>query len=155
MEIRRSYDRLLSTMGFPILVRWHLYIESGPWSHQPECRHISKYHHITDNFLFSARGTSWKSKNNDHSLGSMLTVFVGKGKGCRLSVMFMAWLYWQLEWECTWYNTYAILQQVAYHFSIDSPTLTSSCTSFCMTLHNMGHRNWLWLTQLSHDVILA
>ena len=30
MEIRRSYDRLISTMGFPILVRWHLYIESWP-----------------------------------------------------------------------------------------------------------------------------
>ena len=30
MEIRRSYDRLISTMGFPILVRWHLYIESAP-----------------------------------------------------------------------------------------------------------------------------
>ena len=30
VEIRRSYDRLIPTMGFPILVRWHLYIESGP-----------------------------------------------------------------------------------------------------------------------------
>ena len=30
MEIRRSYDRLISTMGFPILVRRYLYIESGP-----------------------------------------------------------------------------------------------------------------------------
>ena len=30
MEIRRSYDRLISTMGFPILVRRQLYIESGP-----------------------------------------------------------------------------------------------------------------------------
>ena len=30
VETRRSYDRLISTMGFPILVRWHLYIESGP-----------------------------------------------------------------------------------------------------------------------------
>ena len=30
MEIRRSYDRLISTMEFPILVRCHLYIESGP-----------------------------------------------------------------------------------------------------------------------------
>ena len=29
VEIRRSYDRLISTMGFPILVRWHLCIESG------------------------------------------------------------------------------------------------------------------------------
>ena len=26
-----SYDRLISTMGFPLLVRWQLYIESGPW----------------------------------------------------------------------------------------------------------------------------
>ena len=31
VEIRRSYDRLISTMGFPILVRWHRYIESGAW----------------------------------------------------------------------------------------------------------------------------
>ena len=31
LEIRQSYDRLISTMGFSILVRWHLYIESGPW----------------------------------------------------------------------------------------------------------------------------
>ena len=30
VEIRRSYDRLISTMGFPIQVRLHLYIESGP-----------------------------------------------------------------------------------------------------------------------------
>ena len=30
MEIRRSYDPLISTMGFPILIRLHLYIESGP-----------------------------------------------------------------------------------------------------------------------------
>ena len=31
VEIGRSYDRLISTMGFPVLVRQHLYIESGPW----------------------------------------------------------------------------------------------------------------------------
>ena len=30
VEIRRPYDRLISKMGFPILARWHLYIESGP-----------------------------------------------------------------------------------------------------------------------------
>ena len=30
MELGRSYDSLISTMGFPILVRCHLYIESGP-----------------------------------------------------------------------------------------------------------------------------
>ena len=27
----RSWDRFISTMGFPLLVRWHLYIEPGPW----------------------------------------------------------------------------------------------------------------------------
>ena len=31
VEIRRSWDHLISTMGFPILVRWHLYIEWAPW----------------------------------------------------------------------------------------------------------------------------
>ena len=31
VEIRRSYNRLISTMGFPLLVRRHHYIESGPW----------------------------------------------------------------------------------------------------------------------------
>ena len=30
VEIRRSWDRLISTMGFHILVRCHLYIKSGP-----------------------------------------------------------------------------------------------------------------------------
>ena len=30
VEIRWSYDRLISPMGFPILVRRYLYIESGP-----------------------------------------------------------------------------------------------------------------------------
>ena len=29
LEIRRSYERRISTIGFPILVRWHPYIESG------------------------------------------------------------------------------------------------------------------------------
>ena len=32
MEIRRSFDRLISTMGFSILVIWYLYIQSGPCS---------------------------------------------------------------------------------------------------------------------------
>ena len=30
VEIRRSYDCLISTMVFPVLIRLHLYIESGP-----------------------------------------------------------------------------------------------------------------------------
>ena len=32
VEIRRSYDRLITTMGFPILIRCNLYIESVPCS---------------------------------------------------------------------------------------------------------------------------
>ena len=31
VKIRRSYDRLISTMGFLLLVKWYLNIESGPW----------------------------------------------------------------------------------------------------------------------------
>ena len=30
MEITRSYDRRISTVRFPILIKWHLYIESEP-----------------------------------------------------------------------------------------------------------------------------
>ena len=37
MQIKRSYDRLISTMGFPILVRRHLYFESGLTRF---CRHM-------------------------------------------------------------------------------------------------------------------
>ena len=40
MEIRRSYDRLISTMRFPKLIRWHLYIESGPWNHAGWCEPV-------------------------------------------------------------------------------------------------------------------
>ena len=43
MEIRRSYDRLIPTMGFPILVRWHLYIEWGPGSARIDAAKIGGY----------------------------------------------------------------------------------------------------------------
>ena len=29
VEIKQSYDHLISTMGFPLLVRWHLHIEQA------------------------------------------------------------------------------------------------------------------------------
>ena len=47
VEMRRSYDRLISTIGFPILVRWHLYIESGPWATYVVINHI-KFHSSAD-----------------------------------------------------------------------------------------------------------
>ena len=37
VEIRRSYDRLISTMVFPILTRRHLFVESGPSTSQELC----------------------------------------------------------------------------------------------------------------------
>ena len=33
MQIRLSYDRLISTIGFPTLVRWQCYTTSGPCDH--------------------------------------------------------------------------------------------------------------------------
>ena len=52
VEIRRSYDRLISTMGFPILVRWRLYNDSGPRSlpvFNPECFFWGGSHSRTKN----------------------------------------------------------------------------------------------------------
>ena len=40
MDIRRSYDRLIFTMEFPILVRWHLYLNQGPESDLIYLSHI-------------------------------------------------------------------------------------------------------------------
>ena len=67
MEISRSYDRLISTMGFPTLVRCHLYIESGPWSWNWKilgalCQHDSYWslwgssHHSIDSHDFNYGG---------------------------------------------------------------------------------------------------
>ena len=41
VEIRRYYNRLISKMGFPMLLRWHLYIESGLG--EDIWRHRSRY----------------------------------------------------------------------------------------------------------------
>ena len=63
MEIRRSYDRLISTLGFPLLVRWHLFIESGPRpSERVLCRHSGDFHmQPTSNVLYgiAARKLHW------------------------------------------------------------------------------------------------
>ena len=43
MKIRWSRDRLISIMGFPILVRWHLYFKMNPsqWHTWPRTPHAS------------------------------------------------------------------------------------------------------------------
>ena len=67
MEIRRTYDRLISTIGFPILIRWHLYIESGPslWfthtiSAYPKIVPSLTYPH---NHEYGAVSHGWKRSN--------------------------------------------------------------------------------------------
>ena len=99
MEIRRSYDRLISTMGYPILVRWHLYIESGtrcsvqeeslyhscwcPGSlghHAISSHGIDKVGYTVPRYFFS-RG--WMSPNCD------LRILLGKGQYC--GIISMSW----------------------------------------------------------------
>ena len=57
-EIRWSYDRLISTMGFPILIRWHLYIEFGPlWINPSDLSSSIGCHlHSSKNLNNSPRG---------------------------------------------------------------------------------------------------
>ena len=57
VEIRRSNDRLISTNGFPTLVRWYLYIESGPWSYcslvlNHLCDSFTRFSHLKHIFFF-------------------------------------------------------------------------------------------------------
>ena len=64
VEIRRSYDRLISTMGFPIPVRRHLYIELGPWS---STRTDFNYlHHLSAEKLEDINIFSWSLKTIQH-----------------------------------------------------------------------------------------
>ena len=65
VEIRRSYDRLISTMGFPILVRWHLYIESGLWcadAYRHQSAKMRVVIEVVENlvFLLSMAGSSYR-----------------------------------------------------------------------------------------------
>ena len=47
VEIRRSCNHLVSIMGFPLLVRWHLFIESGPsGSSEKRCHWCVKCVHV-------------------------------------------------------------------------------------------------------------
>ena len=69
VEIRWSYDRLISTMGFPVLVRQHLYIESGPWSLSLEV--AVKYVYRARTYLFITMPTNVPAIgtiNNTHNL---------------------------------------------------------------------------------------
>ena len=65
VEIQRVQDRLVSTMGFLIMVIWHLYIESSPSIHRlPDSHNLPTYcdstvHHRTRPLLFGHVRNCW------------------------------------------------------------------------------------------------
>ena len=97
VEIRRSYDHLISTMGFPILVRWHFYIESGPstWNllvfdlQMASCILVN-INSGNDLLPVQCQGITWttdKLYSNEH----LWTKFSG-------NLIKMYWIYWR---KCT------------------------------------------------------
>ena len=44
--VAKSYDLLFSRMGFPVLVRWHLYIKSEARSLAPEVRSLWNWNNV-------------------------------------------------------------------------------------------------------------
>ena len=59
--IRRSYDSLFSRVGFPILLRWNLYIKVGPWLP------ITNTIHWSNNMMTSSNGNIFRV--TDHLCG--------------------------------------------------------------------------------------
>ena len=102
MEIRQSYNCLISTMGVPILIRWHLYIESGPrpltgllhWHWTKSSQYSSASEATLNNMgssLISQYNTvQWhynmvNSIPNSHKRHS-ITHLLGWGMGCDLCI---------------------------------------------------------------------
>ena len=106
VEIRRSSDRLIFTMGFPILVRRHLYIESGPWlQHDPYnmiCNTILEIWKIEQ--ALPPQQPSYSSLSLVRSGASILS-FTGKNSpiwwGCTI---FSFHLIWSVHLQA-WYST--------------------------------------------------
>ena len=88
VEIRRSYDRLISTMGFPILVRWHLYIESGPWCQRCPWHRILKISYDTLDRVhwILTDDANWQKK-------ALHVGYIGEGHFCHL---------WHLSLQFAW-----------------------------------------------------
>ena len=77
MEIRQSYDCLISTMGSPTLIRQHLYIESGPW-----CSDCPELHDLFIDFEVSARTCAFYS------------LFINIHSWCCCSYRKQVWHWW-------------------------------------------------------------
>ena len=118
LKIRRSPDRLIFNMGIPLLVRWHLYIETAPWV-------MANAHHIV-NDIFRYILWNW----NYNILLKILLKLAPKGKigyKCELAqVMVMIFF---LKFHVTAFEvTYFFLQlyiQVWYDGSIIKCTVNS------------------------------
>ena len=90
MEIIQSYDRLISTMGFPMLVRRHLYVESGPRSIVPTTISVpdNNFHgaHMGPTWVLSTPGGSHVGPMNlairDYFIGTGVIIL---GPQCRRS----------------------------------------------------------------------
>ena len=66
--MRSLYDRLIYTMGVP-MVRWHLYIESGPWRpswfcHKVFCRQSDRNMNMSPSLTFCALSMMTSSNGN-------------------------------------------------------------------------------------------
>ena len=87
VKIRRSYDRLISAMGFPILVRWHLYIKPGP------CRlsDITSYH------IRQHRHEQTQTVQASHKTGLQINI------GIQINNMALPYVWVPVAWkECDW-----------------------------------------------------
>ena len=69
LKTRWSRDRLIFNMGIPILVRWHLYIVTAPWSLSLKCsldpgvseKHLCWFIKTCFSFVWSAIFDTWCS----------------------------------------------------------------------------------------------
>ena len=99
IKMRPSQDSLNFTMGIPILVKWHFYIESTPW---PTCwNHNLKTAHILTNILYLDK--SWGGYHHYDIYGKIYYCTVLGFCMCKIIV---TWIY------CEWWHVSASLQWV-------------------------------------------
>ena len=144
MEIRRSNDRLTSTMGFPILVRQHLYIESGSRFYVRAPLHMLKINdrHQTKNWAGPVKFSpgqvklhkiKWKRKfcgrlNENFSFEhcSICTDL------CQKCVSSIHWFSWESPAQLNHITYMFSKPSISFHFTLHSIFLTvCKSTSIC------------------------
>ena len=129
MEIRRSYDHIISTMGFHILVRQYLYIESRPESFKRNCDkdvlckqkstfcgcrgpHFRAVHIPSSPALYPWDGSDKSRKSHGNWYTSKNDMILYKDKNNIGSDPFY-------EWLCPWCFCYARLYFIAWYCVFD------------------------------------